>query len=280
MFQDRAMGGLGTTYLWDATGNTCPGKFGLDNLEGENDSTKLLDPPCGELFCGCQHVDNANGYHCLQSVEDTSSAQVEGFAQFYAAKTWNRQNENDCTFVYYKEFLNPAGCPAGADCVPFPSNPADAAYTWQHGVMQSILPPFPHDCRDSTEFRWRNTVCKGYADFGTELDWLRFYWNLNTVSSNRSTMPDLFQIYRHACHPDDNNTTDIPPNCGDDPNCRAAKNCSINVVQRVGWEPNARDDFGFRKGAEKNYGLNTPKYNYLVDVGDRFGVSLDLTPNP
>ena len=265
MFQDRAMGLLGHPYLWSPAGTACTGKMGSETF-GVGDSKLLVDPPCGDILCGCEHVDAANAYHCLQSIENASAAAVEGFAQFYASKTWNRQNENDCAFVYYKEFLNPGGCPPGSTCTLFPASPADPL-AQQHGQVAVIPPPLAISC--NTPFKWRNTFCP-MVEFGTEIDWMRFYWNVNTQGPNKSTMDDLFQIYRHACHP----TSTIPANCGSDPACRS------NVAMRcggedVGWEVTSSTANGFRVGAELNYGVTNPKYIQVTDIGDQFSISLN-----
>jgi hypothetical protein len=50
--------------------------------------------------CSCDHVTSANTLHCLQSIEEPGAAQLEGFAQFFASRTWNRASETDCVFKY------------------------------------------------------------------------------------------------------------------------------------------------------------------------------------
>lgn len=134
-----------------------------------------VDP--AEAACNCSHVASANSFHCLQSLELGHAAEIEGWAQFYAAKAFNDPTENDCTFVYYKEFRDPSG---------------------------AVLPvPNVHDCR--TPKQWWRTHCYyppethvGF-DLGTELDWMLFYWNVNTVGPYSSSMYDLANIWNDAC---------------------------------------------------------------------------------
>ena len=133
-----------------------------------------IPPDPAYPLCNCDHVTVSNNLHCLQSLEDTTSAQVEGFGHFYAAMMFNDASPNDCTFVYYKEFL---------DFVFWePTQP----------VLWPFMPPFPRDC--AAPAQWRD-VCSQQADTGTEYDWLGFYWAMY----NQMTMDDLFQIYRDAC---------------------------------------------------------------------------------
>jgi hypothetical protein len=56
-------------------------------------------------ICRCDHVLVANQKHCMQSTERANDAQLEGFAQFYAASVWNSPASSRCAFAYYKEFL-------------------------------------------------------------------------------------------------------------------------------------------------------------------------------
>jgi|GEM_PF-2964381 len=145
MIQRRAMGSLSNDYA-------------------------LIEDPTSAL-CRCDHVTVANSLHCLQSLEDTSSAQLEGFAQFYAAMAFNTKQQSDCTFVYYKEFMQPMSYP-----LPF----------------TVLFPPVGRDC--TAPAQWRNE-CTQIADTGTEFDWMNFFWEIY----EQSTMDDIFDIYKSAC---------------------------------------------------------------------------------
>jgi hypothetical protein len=129
------------------------------------------DPPGMDEACTCAHVDTAltNDLHCLQSWERSADAQQEGIGHFFASKMWNNPLGNDCAFVYYKEF-NPDSGP-------------------------TELPPIEKLCKAAA--KWRNNHCDDRAG-GTELDWLQFYWDINTTGS-KVTVHDLFESYQALC---------------------------------------------------------------------------------
>jgi hypothetical protein len=185
--QRRALNGL------PGAGYTFPSRPGLPPTR--ICGTNACDPEEAPDLCACAHVDAANRFHCLQSLEADEDAQLEGFAQFFAAKAWNRQNEDDCQFNYYKEFLNPV-CLSGAEqCEPF-------------GGLVRARPPAPVTCRQPA--RWRNRNC-AVPKFATEFDWMGFYWSVNTVgdSGSRLRMDDLHRVYRQACRLDGCSFSDV-----------------------------------------------------------------------
>ena len=167
-----------------------------------------IDPPSLLLpsLCGCQHVQSTQGLHCLQSIERGGAAQGEGFAQFFAARVWNTQEEDDCTFVYYKDFLDYSCTPgtsiAEGTCAPFGTEPATLL------PLFTSQPPAAVDCRE--QVKWRNNFCpmgsEGAANtervnMGTEYDWMNYFYNLNTTGTLTSTMADIWSIYRASCNP-------------------------------------------------------------------------------
>ena len=120
-----------------------------------------------ESLCTCNHyAAPPNVKHCLQSRESASTAMAEGFGHFIAAKTYNGPGEA-CSFAYYKPFQ------------------ADGALTQP--------PPVVLDCKNPV--KWRDNECF-QATSGTEYDWLQFFWNVNAVGSNTSTVDDLYELYR------------------------------------------------------------------------------------
>jgi outer membrane protein assembly factor BamB len=259
--QHRTMGTLGGSYTFSCPQNSsCPGK--REGTGAPSPSDPLVDPPFADDLCGCQHVTAANAQHCLQSIEVGPKGHSEGYAQFFASKTWNVQTQNDCTFVYYKDFLLPENqaCPPGAVCQTFASS--------TRGPLQKVLPPIAVTCALPTNLptspitSWRNNFCpvSDAANMVTELDILGFLWNINTASSSVVTrMPDLFAVYRKACHPDDAN----PGVCD---------------FSDMAWEPE-RDASGnltrpgFREGAERFYGPDSPRFDHILVQGKRFGVT-------
>jgi len=123
--------------------------------------------------CTCLHLTTDNS-HCLQSLERSSGAQVEGFAHFYAARSWNgtRVQSDPCSFNYYKAFREPSGL-----------------------ILQ---PPVVKTCRD--EVRWRNNQCPNQAaSLGVEWDWMNFFYAENVASPGALPVADLFSLYRSAC---------------------------------------------------------------------------------
>lgn len=120
-------------------------------------------------LCKCNHVLASNRLHCLQSAEYMSTAQVEGFAHYVAARLFNRTSDADCSFNYYKEFLPLFG-------------PVKA-------------PPVRVSCIDPAS--WRDRYC-GYDKMGTEYDWMQFYWNVSR-GLNATGVAALYDIYEEAC---------------------------------------------------------------------------------
>jgi len=120
--------------------------------------------------CRCDHVVSANRLHCLQSRETMTAGNAEGFAHFMGARIWNISTQSDCTYNYYKEFMEPGGV-----------------------VKQ---PPYKVNCKAAT--KWRDNYCFS-GSRGTEYDWLQFFWNLNTVSANKLPLGDIGAIHLGSC---------------------------------------------------------------------------------
>lgn len=144
--------------------------------------------------CACRHVVPGDDSHCLQSLESIGAGQSEGYAHFLAAKTWNRSTEPDCTFVNYKEFLDTSCRPGSEECAPDPDAP---------GLFRS-QPPYPISC--ATRTRWRNSVCFDGTQTddklrqAVEVDWLQFYWSVNTdVLERRWSTRRIHDAYVSAC---------------------------------------------------------------------------------
>ncbi|MBV1857845.1 MAG: hypothetical protein KUG77_05485 [Nannocystaceae bacterium] len=127
-----------------------------------------------QAACRCDHVTVANQLHCLQSLEHVSKAQTEGFAQYFAARSFNTQG-SDCAFAYYKEFLYPAFSNG---------SPYDL----------SAFPPVPIDC--ATPHQWRSTHCSDIEDSGTELDWLTAF---RALEMGGVTLEEIYAVYDEAC---------------------------------------------------------------------------------
>lgn len=121
-----------------------------------------------EPICRCDHVQTANALHCMQSREDISAAQVEGWAQFFAMNLFNNNNEFDAVFAYYKEFL-----------------------------FFGVIPP-PVALHLHNPVKWTESFCPE-AESGSELDWTTFYWDINNKGSNKYSFSNLESVYENAC---------------------------------------------------------------------------------
>lgn len=157
--QGKAMGSLWNPYCFTPAGA----------LTFDCAAPNLADHPNAGDACQCDHVTGSNGLHCLQSFEYTSTAQIEGFGQFFSARVWNAA-DTTCLFRYYKQFRN------------------DNATVSQ--------PPINTSC--STYVNWRDNHC--FDDQGgTEYDWMQFLWNLHAVGTYKYSMHEIFEVYRGAC---------------------------------------------------------------------------------
>ncbi len=128
-----------------------------------------------QAACRCDHVTVANQLHCLQSLEHVGKAQSEGFAQYFAAKSFNTSG-SDCGFAYYKEFLQPMSTSGG------------------NTINVIASPPIPIDC--AVPHQWRSTHCSNIEDSGTELDWLTAF---RALEMGGVTSDELYDVYTEAC---------------------------------------------------------------------------------
>jgi hypothetical protein len=251
---------------FNQNGTTCPANIGIGGSHwkfviahefghiiqanfGVSIAAKYTPTPGGRpAVCRCDHVLVSNQEHCMQSIQRASDSQLEGFAQFYAANTWNSPQRTACTFEYYKEFLvsQQPNLPAGdfnfVQVPPENANPDDLTAMCARGAALppgtagdpnsffSILPPMAIDCfgnpaavdpRAFVNYRsqagcWTTPSA---ADFTTEFDWLKFYMNLNRSPAPATIgMTALLQIYGSICNvttpcgpTNGPNGTELPP---------------------------------------------------------------------
>ncbi len=156
----------------------------------------------GEGKWGCAHIDESrfgNALHCLQGIEQSVDAQVEGFAHYYAAKVLNvLHSSSDCSFSYYKPVLADT-CMAAEECENLPD-----------GLVLN-LPPVTVDCRQAIKHRNQDP---GLSDriaageewevtAGTEWDWMNFY---TAADIELGIRPQTWStIYRRAENSESNN---------------------------------------------------------------------------
>jgi len=124
------------------------------------------------LLCGAYTV-NAGGEacewdlsHALHSKELSASAITEGFAQFYATAVFNRLDEQDGWFHYYKD-------------------------DYKDGAVTVV--DMNDDLVGGTS-AYLETICDGPVEgFGVELDWARQFWDYMTDPGVKPTRLQLLE---------------------------------------------------------------------------------------
>ncbi|MGE0323685.1 MAG: hypothetical protein AB7S68_15345 [Polyangiaceae bacterium] len=140
------------------------------------------DPASAPWQLRCDHVTGQNDWHCLQSIERTSAASVEGWAQFMATRLWANETTQQSTLNYYKQFQYYAP--------PFPA----------------VAPPNKHNAHDAS--RWAETYApsdlrpSNHYNYATELDWFQFLWALHRMgtTSERLSMYDVRMMHHKGCN--------------------------------------------------------------------------------
>lgn len=245
LIQQRAIGSPGSTgYEFSNIPPGCPPSNQVTNASG---NVVCADPPGTDALCRCDHVEQSNKLHCLQSLETPGSAQLEGFGQFYASKIWNRRAEPDCTFVYYKEFLDQQ-CRSAECSTVTPAQPS------RFDSLQRSIPPVAVSC--ATPPRWRNNFC-AVATLGTEIDWMAFFWRLHGGSGVTLSMADINDVYLRACLAE----------CAQRP---TAPGCMLGrCVNDQAWDE-------LETAATEAFGLGSPKQQHFANSGLAAGVSLAI----
>ncbi len=113
------------------------------------------------LIGGGADCGSAGEAHALTSLEYTSDGIMEGFAHFLSADAYNDHNSDTGRFTYYKNALGfPRDIPLeGA-----------SAFNMAHPHLSN---------------RYAERVCDPVVqNAGTELDWLRFFWDLHTEDAS------------------------------------------------------------------------------------------------
>jgi hypothetical protein len=191
-----------------------------------------------------------------------------------------------------------------ADCAPITAGMATGINT---------LPPFGISCR--SKIKWRNGHCPvgAAAEMGTELDWMVFLWNLNTVGPTPSPMTDVWKIYRHACNPPaaGQPPSNSPAACSgnEELSWSARPVLELTPARTCRWDK-AQEDCqrgerclnatvgsgatctsaspscvcklpavgGILEGAQRAYANDTLRSQNVAITGDSSGVSRDLSP--
>ena len=164
------------------------------------------------FLCRCDQVTQSNQLHCMQSLEVYTSAFIEGFAHFYGSKLYNNRAQSDCMFVYYKEIA-----------VAF-------------GVLD---PPMGVDCIQDVQ--WRDNYCSEITNSATEMDFMRFLWDLYATGPDRLSAAEIDAVFTAA-----------------------------NVY------PGPMTWTHLREGAKTALGNGTPKYLNLVELANDHAVDDDF----
>lgn len=135
--------------------------------------------------CSCDHVNDGNRIHCLQSRHTVQAAQAEGFAHHYATRLMNERASN-ARFTYYKDFRRLVKHEANGQ-------------TWFTSV--AVPPPVAlgvgtpaYDPAYGQTQGWVRAMCNA-PNTSSEYDWLTFLWAINGKPiKDRLTMPELFSI--------------------------------------------------------------------------------------
>jgi hypothetical protein len=123
------------------------------------------------------------GSHHFTEKEFQSAAAVEGFAHYYAAVSWNKTNESDCYYVPNKIVdWDADGSTTG-------SWDTSGVFTCEGGG-----PVSPSTTIDARDFYTDYCMAGGSNNNrGTEYDWLRFFWDLDTDESMSFT--DILTVW-------------------------------------------------------------------------------------
>jgi hypothetical protein len=236
-----------------------------------------------------------NHMHDLTSREFTGAGQKEGFSQFIATAAMN-DRVNDGEFILANKPVMNWSTTHGTY---FPS---------VDPLVQDWDPPFPVDLSNSHYVKWMEYECvppTWFEHFGTEWDWLDFFWNLWTYGSYKYSVAEINDIWHdtvtkngsgdvtnneiaYFCcsaddiDPDPDHEVWIPSACSERDKS-AACGTSPNfgdfthefMVGKL-WEDDG--DFDVTKGlvdtAWTKYGVsNWNKYNLFVNTGDNAKVN-------
>jgi hypothetical protein len=148
------------------------------NVLGTDDPYVIEGPfdPDGD----CHSIDTP-GAHAFRSLEFERGAFTEGVAHYFSTLAFNYHTQTDGSFKYYKD---------------------TSLYTFdsvdvEGGPSGGLTNYYANGCGCPTDCNWDEAGDVGlvYADeIGTELDWLRAYWDFRT---NAGTQPSHWDIFAH-----------------------------------------------------------------------------------
>lgn len=116
------------------------------------------------------------GAHAMRSKERSSGGFVEGFAHYLSALAWNRHDQTDGMFKYYKEVADPVYADMAGD-------------NWRVDLEGSGGAPL------GGVSNWMANMCFVTDGHSVEMDWLRCLWDYRT---NSGTKPTHWEIFDHV----------------------------------------------------------------------------------
>ncbi len=158
---------LGHSMQWFA--------LGQDTIPDDNSA----DP----ANCWSLSANEFGASHEMTSKEHQSNAIQESHAHYYAAVAFNDTDESDCGFVYYKQ----------------------QDYNLDHAFLEAGN-THPLSCEDGPTFTtwgiattaFMENYCDGtWSNRGNELDWLRFFWDLDSEETSLGTT-EILTVVRYA----------------------------------------------------------------------------------
>jgi hypothetical protein len=226
--------------------------------------------------CNCDDVGGSS--HCPTSREFTGSGQKEGFSHFVGAAAYNASyntvpSNGAGVFFFYKDVMEALD----THYDDFPDIFEDPGY--DRGNTSAC--PFPTTMDTSSDVRWMEYECApgSKTHYGTEWDWLDFYWNLWTYG-DKLTVSQMQNVWDNV--PD----SDIGYECcnatatfcvhmdSSTPMCGVGPYISYPVTFKVGklWE--ADGDYDVTYGVkEKAYAVYPDQAENFEYQGDQAGVN-------
>ncbi len=127
------------------------------------------------------------GKHGLNSEEVNGCAASEGIAHFWAVYAFNDQSGGDCKFDWY------------GDWVDWNNSLSDQTWEWiEDRINCQGLPSYSTEMLalgvDGEDYH--GDICGGAGGLGTELDWMRMFWDL--VNLEGIPVADVYEIWDGA----------------------------------------------------------------------------------
>ncbi|MCK9506524.1 MAG: hypothetical protein M0Q95_20375 [Porticoccaceae bacterium] len=162
---------MGHRQAWDVGGVMC------QNCS----STPLWSNQNTAHPCNCKKFTQYNDT-CFQYVSYTGNRQREAYANFYSAALRNGRTAT-CNWRYWRNM--------------YKKNPSGGA-SWQP------LAPVPWNCAQRE--RWMATFCsaESMTNKATNQDWMSFFWNVWTTSTNPLSIADINAVWHDTVHVNNN----------------------------------------------------------------------------